>query len=128
MVLRCAVSLVRCRGRVDRLLLVGGPDLYLNLARTTCFRYGNVDIQHTVMEPAVNLFQIEAVRQRDSSLELAVCELSPGVAVPAFRATTFAFEDELVVVQGDLEIVLRYAGDDRPEVEDVVGPRTLDHG
>src|SRR4051794_34401661 len=102
--------------------------LYLDLFRFAGFGNRDLDVENAVVQPAVHMVQIEAARQRDSSIELAVRQLRVPVLFEAFGSVAFTLDHQLVVLHAHPHILLRDAGDDGAEVQKVIIPARLKHG
>src|SRR5579883_151235 len=100
----------------DRLLLLSG--LNLNLPRPAGFRDRDLDVENAVLQLAFHVVDIEAGGQGDGGVEAAVRELRPGLAVhEAFGQLAFAFDHELIVLHGDVDVFFRDAGNNRADVQ-----------
>src|SRR5579859_3865163 len=93
------------RSSVDRFPLLAG--LNLNLLRLAGLGDRHLDFQNTVIEPAAHMIQVQARRQRDSSVELAISELCERILVESFRRLALTLDNELVVLHSRVNVFFR---------------------
>src|SRR5258708_11970403 len=94
------------RNALTLLLWLASVDLYLTWLHLLSHR--NLNVQDSVVQPAVEFIQVQPRWQRHAGVKLSVGELlREGILIETLGGLSLALEDELIVSDADFQIVLR---------------------
>jgi len=68
------------------------------------------------------MIEVETGGQGQGRIELPVGHLGECVFLEALRSLAFALDDELIVLRGYAHVLLRHAGKNRPQVQEILIP------